>query len=131
MKKKLLILAPVLLLAVGGIGAYAFVLPHKPAPTPKLVGNVVPLPGQFTLNLAGGHYATLSVALLLPAATKGGPADEPVISSIVTNDVTGQPMSALISARGRSLLEHRIMENINGETNAVVTRVYFTDLAVQ
>ncbi|WP_249009128.1 flagellar basal body-associated FliL family protein [Conexibacter sp. DBS9H8] len=131
MKKKLLILLPVLLLAVGGVGAYAFVLPHKPAPPLKLVGNVVALPGQFTLNLAGGHYATLSVALLLPATVKGGPADEPVISSIVTNDVTGQPMAALISARGRSILEHRIMENINGETNAVVTRVYFTNLAVQ
>jgi flagellar basal body-associated protein FliL len=130
MNKKLLIAIPVLVLIIA-VGAYEFVLPHKAAAKPRLNGSVYPVPGQFTLNLAGGHYATLKLALLLPAVVKGGPADEPVIRSIVTNAVTGKPSSALITARGRSVLEHRILHGINTQTNATVSRVYFTDLAVQ
>jgi flagellar basal body-associated protein FliL len=131
MKKKLLFTLPVLLLVVGAIGGYAFVMPHKAAAKPHLVGNVYLMPGQFTLNLTGGHYATLTVALLLPPTIDGAPADEPVIRAIVTDTITGQPESALIGARGRAVLEHRILSEVNAQTDATVSRVYFTDLAVQ
>lgn len=130
-KKLLMIVVPVLIIAVGGIGAMKFLMPKKAGPKPNLTGTVVALPGQFTLNLAGGHYATLSIALLMPPTAKGGPADEPVIRAIVTGDVTGQPTDALISARGREALARRILDGINHQTNATVSRVYFTDLAVQ
>jgi flagellar basal body-associated protein FliL len=131
MKKKLLILGPVVVLVVAAIAGYQFLMPHKAAARPHLTGNVYIVPGPFTLNLAGGHYATLTVALLLPPTIDGAPADEPVIRSIITDTVTGQSTTALISPRGRAELEHRIMTTVNAQTNAVVSRVYFTDLAVQ
>ena len=131
MKKKLLIILPVVIIAIVGIAAYQFLMPKKAVAKPHLDGTVFSLPGSFTLNLAGGHYATLTVAFLLPATAKGGPADTPVIRSIITGAVTGAPESALIDARGRAILQHRILKNINSETNATVTKVYFTDLAVQ
>jgi flagellar FliL protein len=130
MKKKLLILGPVLLVVIA-IAGYEFVLPKPAAAKAHLIGDVVNLPGQFTLNLADGHYATLSVALLLPSAVKGGPADVPVIRAIITDAVTGQPEATLIDSRGRGRLARRILSAINRQTNAVVDRVYFTDLAVQ
>ncbi len=130
MKKKLLIIVPLVIVIVA-VAGYEFVTPKKASATVHLVGDVVDLPGPFTLNLAGGHYATLSVALLLPGAVKGGPADVPVIRAIITDAVTGQPATMLIDARGRTLLQRRILGAINHQTNAVVDHVYFTDLAVQ
>jgi flagellar basal body-associated protein FliL len=130
MKKKLLLIGPVLLIVIA-VAGYEFVMPKKAAAKAHLVGDVVNLPGQFTLNLAGGHYATLTVALLLPTAVKGGPADVPVIRAIITDAVTGKPEAMLIDPRGRTLLARRILSAINHQTNAVVDHVYFTDLAVQ
>lgn len=131
-KKKLMIIALVLVVvAVGAGGAYAFVLPHKPAAKPHLVGTLFTLGGSFTLNLSGGHYASVSVALLIPPGNPPAPADQPVIDSIITNAVTGQPESALITARGRAILSAVILKAINGQTNATVSHVYFTNLAVQ
>lgn len=131
-KKLLLILAVVIVvIAVAGGGAYAFVLKPKSSVKPHLVGTLFTLPGSFTLNLAGGHYSTLSVALLIPPGQPPAPADQPVIDSIITNAVTGQPESALITARGRAVLAGTILKAINKQTNAVVSHVYFTNLAVQ
>ncbi len=131
MKKKLLIAGPVLLIVIVAIAAYEFVMPKKAAAKPHLVGDVVNLSGSFTLNLSDGHYATLSVALLVPALPKSGLADTPVIQSIITNDMTGRPEGWLISPKGRAILQSRILKDINQETNQVVTKVYFTQLAVQ
>ena len=130
-RKLLFILLPVLVVVIGGGAAFALMKPTAKTPKPHLVGNVVPFPGSFTINLAGGHYATLTLALLLPATALGGPADPPVIRAIVTNDLTGQPEGALIAPHGRAALAKRILTDINTQTNATVSRVYFTDLAVQ
>jgi hypothetical protein len=64
--KKKFIVGPVLLLVVLG-GAYQFVLAPKPKPAakPKIDGTLVSLGDPFTVNLAGGHYGRVTVALLL------------------------------------------------------------------
>ena len=66
MKKKLIIAVPVLLLAVVG-AVYKLVLAPKPKPAPpaKVQGVLVPLANEFVVNLAGGHYGKVSVALLM------------------------------------------------------------------
>src|SRR3954449_9657080 len=69
MKSKLKFVVPVLLLVVLG-GVYKFVLakPGKPAPKPKVDGQVYVLPKEFLINLSGGRFAKLSVGLVLDEA---------------------------------------------------------------
>src|SRR5258708_37055501 len=82
MKKKLKFIIPIpILLVVLGV-AYTMFLAPKPAAAkpPKVAGTLVPLTGDFVINLAGGHYGKLSVAVLLssaPARAAPGPGPLP------------------------------------------------------
>lgn len=142
MKKIIPVIVIVLLL--GGYEGYSMAT-APPPPKLKIAGAIYVLPKDFTLNLAGGQYATLTVALQL-AATQGFATtdptnppptgfgdlpEEPVVRAIITNDVTGQPTSALITAGGRARLKRLILANIAKQTDVKIVGVYFTDLAVQ
>lgn len=144
LKKKIMIPVLVLVLVlVGGVG-YSMTK-KKNSKKPKINGTIYVLPKSFTLNLRGGQYATLTVALLLPPTEAVGatnPQDPPptgfgdlpdaaAIRAIITNDITGDSEQALISKTGRHKLEQRILSNINGQTDTRATAIYFTDLAVQ
>jgi len=145
MKKKILIAIPVLLIVVGG--AYKFMMPAAKAAPQKLAGQIYVLPKQFTLNLRDGHFATMTVALeLAPGQSDGASAsaaggdsttgigtlpEEAAIRAIVTNIVTNQGESALISASGRAWLEHQILASIGSQTDVKVTKVMLPDVAVQ
>src|SRR5579875_3220800 len=143
MKKKLLIPIIVVVVAVVGFAGYSFAMPKKHT-KPKVDGTIYVLPKQFTLNLKGGQYATLTVALLLapgqsvgvtsasnpPPTGFGSLPEEAVIRAIITNDVTDQPASALISNSGRKALEAKILSDIASQTDTKVSAIYFTDLAV-
>ncbi len=145
MNKKILIPLIVVLVLVAAYAGYTLTKTPKKTVPPKINGTVYILQKQFTLNLSGGQYATLTVALLLPpvqsvgttSATDPPPTgfgsltDEAPIRAIITNDLTDQPASALLTQRGRAVLEHKILSNINSETDTKVTAIYFTDLAVQ
>ena len=70
-KKKLIIILAVVLV-VGGVGAKMFVLPKKAAAKEKINGTLYVLPKAFTLNMADGKYATLTLALdLAPGQSTG------------------------------------------------------------
>jgi hypothetical protein len=144
-RKKILI--PVIVLVVvlvGGFAAYSVAKPHK-AKIEKIKGTIYVLPKQFTLNMRGGQYATLTVALLLPPGQSigttsptnppptgfGSLTDEAPIRAIITNDVTNQPSSALLDSGARKRLEHHILVGIRKQTDTEVSAIYFTDLAVQ
>ena len=144
MKKKLLIIIPVLLLG-GGYVAKAKLMPAKTAKA-KLAGEIYILPKQFTLNMADGRYATLTVALvldakeILPATAEGGatPPDgygnlpeEAVIRSIITNLITNDTSNQVVSDSGRASLEAQILSKIKTTTDVKVNQVFFTDVAVQ
>lgn len=144
MKKKVLIPVAVVLVAILAFAGYTMAKP-KHVTKPKIDGTTYILPKQFTINLAGGQYATLTVALLLapgesvgttsatnpPPTGFGSLPEEPEIRAIITDDVTGQPESALVSAQGRRALKAKILSDINHETDTQVGAIYFTDLAVQ
>jgi flagellar protein FliL len=144
MKKKLIIVLPVVLLAVAG-GAYKFVLAPKPAAAapPKIEGAIVKLPQEFVLNLAGGHYGRVTVALILPHTavpagahgaadpTSSGLEQEAAIRAIVTDELTGVEKSELVERKARhELLEH-LAKRLHKETDTEVEDVLFTDIAVQ
>ncbi len=144
MKKKILIILPIILLG-GGYVAKGKLMPPKVV-KPKIAGEIYILPHQFTLNLKDGRYATLTVALELapgqsdgasaentPAAgaTVGTLPEEAVIRSIITNEVTNDPSTTLIDQSGRAGLEKQILADIKTETDVKVDQVFFTDVAVQ
>jgi flagellar FliL protein len=143
MKKKLIPVI-VVVVAVLGYAGYSFAMPKKQAKV-KVNGTIYILPKQFTLNLRGGQYATLTVALLLapsqsvgvtdatnpPPTGFGSLTEEAVIRAIITNDTTDQPESELISQSGRKALEAKILSDIHAQTDTQVSAIYFTDVAVQ
>lgn len=144
MKKKILIILPIVLLG-GGYVAKGKLMPPKVV-KPKIAGTIYILPHQFTLNLKDGRYATLTIALELApgqsdgasaentpaaAATVGTLPEEAVIRSIITNEVTNDPSTTLIDQTGRAGLEKQILADIKSETDVKVDEVFFTDVAVQ
>jgi len=146
MDKKKLIIILVVVIAVGGFAAKTFLLPKKAEAKPKINGTIYVLPKGFTLNLADGKYATLTVALVLAPgqsddATAAGvtttPAgfgtltEEPAIRAIITNDVTDASSKVLLTAPGRRHLQAEILRDIHNQTDVKVNKIYFTDLAVQ
>ncbi|MBV8219862.1 MAG: flagellar basal body-associated FliL family protein [Solirubrobacterales bacterium] len=145
MKKKILIILPIVLLG-GGYVAKGKLMPPKVV-KPKLAGEIYILPKQFMCNLQDGHYATLTVALeLAPGQSDGATAadaggstggtvgtlpEEAVIRAIITNAITNDTSSALVTATGRSDLESQILTKIESQTDVKVNQVFFTDVAVQ
>ena len=141
------VLIPLILLVVAGVGAKMFLLKPKPGPRPIVSGTIYVMPKQFELNLTDGKYATMTVALLLaPGQSDGATAanansttpagfgtltQEPIIRSIVTSAVTNDPSKILLSADGRAGLQKQILHGIKTQTDVKVTKVYFTDLAIQ
>lgn len=148
MKKKLMILLPVLLLGVGGAYKFALAKP-APAPKPKVEGEVYVLPKDFMINLQGGQFGKLGVALVLAhggAAAAGGghgsAAPEPpegygvlpqeaLVRAIVTDVLTGEDPGRLQSKKGRKKLQREILERLEKTTDVHAEDVLFTDVAVQ
>ena len=145
MKKKIMIILPILLLG-GGYVAKAKLMAPKPV-KPKLAGEIYILPKQFMCNLQDGHYATLTVALELAAgqsdgataegggtatgATVGTLPEEAVIRAIITNLITNDTSNELVTDSGRTSLETQILSKIKTTTDVKVNQVFFTDVAVQ
>jgi flagellar basal body-associated protein FliL len=139
MKKKLIIVVPVVLLVVVG-AVYKLVLAPKPAPPPpsKVEGDLVPLATEFVVNLAGGHYGKVSVALLMtnapPAPAEGTPPtleQNAVIRATITDELTGIDMNELIVRKSRRALVGRLEKALKERTDEPVEKVLLTDIAVQ
>ena len=136
-KKKLIVL-PVLVLLIGGVGYKMFLAP-KPKPAKmKVAGAVLALDKEFIVNLTDGHYGKLSVALVVNPAPKAsssstdtGLPEEPVIRSIITDDLTGLATQDLTDRTKRDAIIATILGDIKKKTDEKVTQVLFTDLAVQ
>ena len=141
MKKKLMILVPVILLLSAG-GAYEMVLKPKPkVVVPKVNGTLVSLGDPFTVNLSGGHYGRITVAVLSTVApavaadstSTSGPTlpENDALRAVVTDDLTGVSSSRLIDRSQRHALLAQILADIKKSTDEPITKVLFTDVAVQ
>jgi flagellar basal body-associated protein FliL len=144
---KIKIILPVLLLVLGGV--YKFVLAKPaPAPKPKVAGEVYIMPKDFLVNLKGGRFAKLNVALVLKegyvaAPAAGGEAaaapptgygvmpQEAVVRSIITDTLTDIPASRLQHEKTRARLQSDILKRIGRQTDVKVDDVLFTDVAIQ
>jgi flagellar basal body-associated protein FliL len=136
MKKKLLIALPILLVLAGGYVAKSMLLKKKVVP-PKIAGTLVTLAPEFLVNLSGGHYGKVTVALQMksaPAAKPGAPVVLPQDAAVradVTDQLTGLQTSDLIDRGLRHVVQARILRSLKTNTDEPVTNVLFTDIAVQ
>ncbi len=139
--KKVLIAIPLLLLPLGylGYGKFMKAAPSKAA-AKKIEGSLVSVGEPFTLDLAKGRFARISVTLLVSEAPKKsaeGASDAPALEqndavrAIVTDLLTGVDSASLIDAKPRHGLQRKILKTLKKSTDVPVTKVLFTDLAVQ
>jgi flagellar FliL protein len=146
---KLKIVLPVALLLLGGV--YKFVLAKPaPAPKPKIAGEVYIMPKDFLINLKGGRFAKLNVALVLkegylaaghaagghaaaaaPPTGYGVNPQEAVVRAIITDALTDQSAAKLQHEKSRKKLQDDILKLIHHDTDVEVDDVLFTDIAIQ
>jgi flagellar basal body-associated protein FliL len=144
-------LVPVVALLVILGGAYKFVL-AKPAatakPKPHVEGIVYLLKKEFLVNLAEGRFAKLQVGLVLaeddkahvaaggehaatPPEGYGDMAQEGIVRSIITSDLTDKPADDLQSEKGREELQKQIVKDIKKKTDVKIEEIFFSDLTIQ
>ena len=150
MKSKLKFIIPIVLIASFGGYKFGFAKEAPKAPKPKVHGEVYVLAKDFLINLEGGRFAKLGVALIVkpgsaaPAASHGGgaaPAEpvegygtlpqEALVRDIITDVLTDSEADDLTSRDGRHEVKERIVKTIKKSTDVHIEDVLFTDVAVQ
>jgi flagellar FliL protein len=140
--RKKVILIAVAVLVVAGL-AYKMVLAPKSESKVKVEGTVYVMPKEFLLNLAGGRYAKVTVALVLAPGQSTGSAEaappegfgtleqEPLVRQIVTDTLTGVPAAELTSRKDRHHFQEQIRKEVDKTTDVKTKGIVFTDLVVQ
>jgi flagellar protein FliL len=129
-KKKLLVIAVLaLLLGGGGAGGYFFFLAGDSEPPPPEPGVVAPLEA-ITVNLAGGHFLKVRIALQATAEAAEAP-DGSKALDLTINEFSNRSVAELSSnkARGKAKeeLKQKVVEAYEGE----VMDLYFTEFVMQ
>jgi flagellar FliL protein len=141
--RKRIIIGVVGVLVVAGL-AYKMVLAPKSESKVKVEGTVYVMPKEFLLNLAGGRYAKVTVALVLAPGQSTGGAEaaappegfgtleqEALVRQIVTDNLTGVPAAELTARAPRHRLQTAIRKEVDKTTDVKVKGIVFTDLVVQ
>src|SRR3954451_24067608 len=148
MKKKLMIVLPVLLVVLGGSYKFVFAKPKDAEAKPKVEGTVYILQKEFLVNLHDSRFAKLTAALVLApddtsAAAAGGEeaasppegygamAQEAVVRAVITDDLTDAPATQVIDRLGREKLQDKILKDLKKQTDVKVEAVLFPDVTVQ
>lgn len=125
-KVRTILIAVVVLLALGG-GGYFVLKPSKPGPPqPGIVDRLDPI----QINLAGGHYLRLGLALQLKA---GAPEDLDGSKALDrTIDVfSGQQMADLNQGQTRDTLKKQLSAQVSKLYEGDILAVYFTEFVTQ
>jgi flagellar FliL protein len=125
--KKKLVVAGVALLAIGG-AAYWFVLKPKPEPKPE-PGEVVSLE-PIQINLEGGHYLKIGIALQL-TTTVAHEADGSKALDATIELFSGRSMDELTRPESRDKLKKELKKELDHDYHGDVMDVYFTDFVTQ
>ena len=126
-KKKLLIVALVGILAVGGAGYWFLVKPSAPAGPPH-PGQVVKL-DSIQVNLAGGHYLKIGIALQLTDKAHEADGSKALDATIAL--FSGRSMAELAREEDRAKLKNQLESELSELYEGEVMGVYFTDFVTQ
>jgi flagellar basal body-associated protein FliL len=148
MKKKLIIILPVLLLVLGGAYKFKFAKAGEAVAKPKVDGTVYILQNEFLVNLHDGRFAKLTAALVLahddvstvpaggheaasPPEGYGAMNQEAVVRAVITDDLTDVKAEDVIDREGREHLQEKILKDLKKKTDVKVEEVLFPDVTVQ
>ena len=128
-KKLILALLVVLLLGVGG-GAYFFLFTGEAAAEEPVAGEVLAL-DPVAVNLAGGGYLKVGIALQLTegaAGHGGGPDGSQALDLLISTFSQAKPAD-VVGARDalKAALEEKIVHAYHGD----VMGIYFTEYVTQ
>ena len=124
--KKKLIMVVALVLALGAGGWFFFLKPggsQEPQP-----GAVMPL-DSIQVNLEGGHYLRIGIALQLTTKAKeveGSQALDAVISTF-----SGLSMTEVNQPKSRNALKDELLQRLEKRYDEEVMEVYFTEFVTQ
>ncbi|MBM7516419.1 flagellar basal body-associated FliL family protein [Nocardioides nitrophenolicus] len=117
----------VLVLALLGGGAWFFVLKPSGDSAPK-PGDVVSLE-SIQINLAGGHYLRLGMALQLTKGTKEADGSKALDAAITV--FSGLPVGEVNKPDVRETLRKQLLDQLEVRYHHEVMEVYFTEYVTQ
>lgn len=115
-----------LLLALVGGGAWFFVL--KPSDAGPKPGEVVTLEA-IQVNLAGGHYLRLGMALQLTEGTQEADGSKALDAAITV--FSGLPVGEVNKPDVREALRKQLLDRLKERYHHEVMEVYFTEYVTQ
>ena len=132
-KKKLIIILLAAVLLLGGGGAAYLMLgakggKAKAKPTPK-PGAVIPL-DAITVNLAGGHYLKIHLALQT-TADAGDKVDGSQALDLTVSEFSNHDMAEYSSEAGRSKAKAELLKAVEKAYDAKVMDIYFIEFVMQ
>jgi flagellar FliL protein len=128
-KKLILILVVVLLLGGGGGGAYYwFFVKDAPPPAPE-AGKVVPLEA-ITINLTGGHFLKIRIALQATADVEEPPDGSKALDLTIAQ-FSNKSVAELSSNKARAEAKKELKEKIEKAYEDEVMDVYLTEFVMQ
>lgn len=125
-KKKLLIVG-LLVVVLGGAGYWFFLKPSGEPKEPE-PGEVVTLE-PIQLNLAGGRYLKIGIALQLTAEAAEAEGSKALDATIAK--FSGLPLSELNDPKQRQELKKELEEELIEQYHGEVMGVYFVDFVTQ
>lgn len=125
-RRKLLLIVLVVALVAGA--SYWFVLRPKPASTVQVPGIVVPLE-SIQVNLAGGHYLKVGIALQLVDGVKE--ADGSKALDALIEEFSGKSIDVLAQPVKREQFKAQLVSQLEQRYHHDVMGVYFTDFVTQ
>jgi flagellar FliL protein len=127
-KKKLIIILAVVLLLAGGGGGYFFVFKSS-APAAPVEGVVVPL-DPININLAGGHYLKVGLALQAIEGAAHEP-EGPKALDIMISELSHRSVAELSSNAAREKVKEELLKKIEKAYHEDVMDIYFTEFVMQ
>jgi flagellar FliL protein len=132
-KKKIIMLGvAAVALTVAGVAGKTMLLgpSEEPAPEP---GGVIAM-DAVTVNLAGGHYLKMKLALQSTADAaeghEGGPDGSKALDMAISH-YSNMPMGELSSAPGRAKAKADLLEDVKEAYEGHIMDIYFTEFVMQ
>jgi flagellar FliL protein len=130
-KKKLIMIVAVVLLVGGGAGFFFLKGGSEPAKDAKPIpGEVVPFEDAQTINLAGGHYLKLHMALQCDVKCEKELDGSKALDAAV-EVFSGKAIDELAKPEGRARAKKELIEKVSERYEGHVYDIYFTEFVMQ
>jgi flagellar FliL protein len=125
-KKKLIIVVAVLLVAGGGYFMFGKKSGPKPAPKP---GAVVAM-DAITINLTGGHFLKLGLAIQAPLTSKTAPDGSEALDLAIA-ELSNHSVAELSTNKAREAIKAALKKKVIEAYDGEVMDIFFTEFVMQ